>query len=153
MHTIFTISLLLGYIFQTSYNIIFITAIVISIAMFKNISTSYVYSLLGGILCDISMNSPIGLHCYIFIIVCSTISILTVHYFKVNLLSFTIFTSITLIITYVFIILFKYNNLNFHELNILIFNSILPSIIVTIIISLFIFLFFSYTNNKLINLQ
>lgn len=152
-HTIFTLSLFLGYILQTYFNIIFITAIIVSISMLQNISTSCVYSLFGGILCDISMNTPIGFNCCIFIVTCSIISILTLHYFKTNLLSFSLFTFATFIITYTFIILFKYRYLNFYELNILIFKSILPSIIISVVISLFIFLFFSYINSKLINLE
>lgn len=154
-HIIFVTILLLSYILQTSCGFIYIHNIVpivimsinISVSMFENIFVTCIYSLLSGFLCDMAMHNFIGFNSIFLIIFCGVINILTIYYIKANLASFMVFILISILIENLLIIIFKYKNIHVIELNILLINNILPSVLCAIIVSPLTFLFFSYVKN------
>lgn len=146
---IFILSLILAYIIQTSCKLEFIynkipisiLAIVLSIAMFKDIFLSCVYSLFAGILCDMALNIQTGVSCLFFVVFSSIISWLTIYYLKANLSSFMLFIFIFVLLESLIVNMFKHHAINFFARNIISF------VVITYLISLPIFLFFYYINN------
>ncbi|MBP0979665.1 MAG: hypothetical protein J6C55_03375 [Oscillospiraceae bacterium] len=153
---IFIFSLILAYIIQTSckfkfiYNTlpIIILAVILSISMFKNIGISCIYGLFAGILCDMALNIPVGISCFVFIIICSAVSLLTIYYFKANLSTFSFFIIIFVLIENIIINIFKYNTISLFDKSEFCFKQALVFGLIIYIISLPIFLFFNYINNS-----
>ena len=158
-NTIFIVSLLLGYVLQTSLRFInikgitpiILLSIVISISMLQNMIISCIYSLIGGLLCDMAMNCIVGVSVLWFVIIAVVVNILTIWYFKINMVNFIIFLTVSLFIEYSIILLYKFILLGIADINLFMLYTALPSILFTILLGPFVFIFFLYVNNIFIH--
>lgn len=153
---IFLVSLLIAYILQTSCNFfnifgvtpLIILAVMLSISMFYGVTTTCVYSFISGILCDICLDIPVGISCLIFVITFMTINMLTIYYFRINIVSFLLFMFILILIESLTVAIFRSSEASSFQMNVYVIKNIIPLIIVTEIMSIPIFLFFKFINKK-----
>ena len=153
---IFLVSLLIAYILQTSCNLLnifgitplIILAVILSISMFYRETITYVYSFIGGILCDICLGTPVGISCLIFVIIFMVINMLTIYYVRINIVSFLLFMFILILTESLTVAVFLSIKASSFQMNIYFVKNIITLIIVTEIISIPIYLFFKFINQK-----
>lgn len=157
---IYLLSLLFLYVLHTSLNLIksyqfvpvglLIVCIVIS--MFKDVVISCVYGLFAGILCDISLNLPLGLSCLFVVFMCGIISMMTIYYIKINFFSFVAFSFIIILVEQIITLIYQhYCGIVDAKLLPVFFGGLVRSVTLGALLCPPIFYFSNYINNRLLN--
>ena len=77
-----------------------------------------------------------------------TINMLTIYYFRINIVSFLLFMFILILIESLTVAIFRSSEASSFQMNVYVIKNIIPLIIVTEIMSIPIFLFFKFINKK-----
>ena len=141
--TIYYLLLLLFYTLQTTPYLfqifgikpVLILPLVVCISMYEGVMPSSVFSMIAGLLWDISSDKLFGFNAVILLCCSSLISLSFIYYLRTKLVNCIAFCCITTVLQGLIDFLFYYAIWDYPNVSIIFVNRILPTMIYTIILT------------------
>lgn len=140
---VYSVLLLLAYTLQTTPELfsiagikpVLVLPIAICVCMYEGVLSATIFSMIAGLLWDISSDKLFGFNAIIFIICGMLISLLCIYYLRTKLVNAIFFISVTGLIQMGLDFLFYYAFWGYGDPVIILLQRLLPTVVYTVVIS------------------
>ena len=151
---LYALLLVVGFVLQSTLPIFkwqpfFVIALACAVSFYEGELSGCVFAAFAGFMQDMATGGLLGFTSIWLIPCCMFVTLLVVNLIHRNIINYLWMTSATLIVTQLMELLFKHIIWRNPHLDIIIFQYMLPSVIVTILISSVIYLIVKFLNKKL----